>query len=668
MSCPPRIDNEMGSPAAAFRGHFPCLNRVTHLASCSQGPLSTPVTDAVYHYLGLVNRAGAAWETWLAEVDLARAEFARLINASIEDITVLPNASLGAFQAAWGVRPGQTIVSYGHEFPSIAKVWLAQRQRGVRVVSQASDTMHDIDATLASVPLVSYADGSLAPVSAVVGHARAGGARTFIDAYQGAGIIPVDVTELACDYLVSGASKHLLGLPGIAFMYSAPHCRTSRPPLVTGWFSQTSDAALDATRLAFQTNGRRFETGTPAVIAAYAAAASLRLLNQQRPGAVLTHVTELRRYLARGLAALGLETIGPGTAELGTHLAMRCAQPAALSSWLTEQAIFTSPRGQAVRFAPHYYTTRADLDRLLDTLAQWPSRRGKRCPARSRAGARPETRRPTTPETTDQKGEQMSLLQTVASAITDGSVVVVDLTAPLSERTPVIELPPELGQARPFRSDVISRYDEAGPDFYWNNISLSEHTGTHLDAPVHWLSGRGLDDVSAIPPQRLIGPAVVLDVRERAAADADYLLTRRDVESWVEANGKLPEHGWLLVHTGWDARGDDPCDFLNDGHSPGIDSECARWLAEETSLLGIGVETVGIDAGQAGTFADRPFPCHWHLLGAGKYGITQLRNLHRLPTRGAMVIAAPLPIVGGSGSPARVLALVEAGGERWEER
>jgi len=120
----------------------------------------------------------------------------------------------------------------------------------------------------------------------------------------------------------------------------------------------------------------------------------------------------------------------------------------------------------------------------------------------------------------------------------------------------------------------------------------------------------------------------------------------------------------LLVRTGWDARGDDSGGFLNDGHSPGIDSECARWLAEETSLLGIGVETVGIDAGQAGTFEDRPFPCHWHLLGAGKYGITQLRNLHRLPTRGAIVIAAPLPIVGGSGSPARVLALVEAGGER----
>ena len=122
MNCPPRIDNEVSAQAAAFRAHFPCLTRVTHLASCSQGPLSAPVTDAVHDYLGSVNRAGAAWETWLAEVDLARDEFAKMVNASVEDITVLPNASLGAFQAAWSVQPGQTIVSYDHEFPSIAKV------------------------------------------------------------------------------------------------------------------------------------------------------------------------------------------------------------------------------------------------------------------------------------------------------------------------------------------------------------------------------------------------------------------------------------------------------------------------------------------------------------------------------------------------------------------
>ena len=134
------------------------------------------------------------------------------------------------------------------------------------------------------------------------------------------------------------------------------------------------------------------------------------------------------------------------------------------------------------------------------------------------------------------------------------------------------------------------------------------------------------------------------------------------MREWTEANGPLPDGGWLLYRTGWDARSGDQEAFLNANetgpHTPGISPACAKWLAEETRLLGVGVETVGTDAGAAHGF-DPPFPCHSFFLGAGKYGLTQLRTLERLPTRGAVLIAAPLPIVGGSGSPARVLALVE---------
>jgi len=252
----------------------------------------------------------------------------------------------------------------------------------------------------------------------------------------------------------------------------------------------------------------------------------------------------------------------------------------------------------------------------------------------------------------------MSILTDLVTALGDGSVEVVDLTAPLSEQTPVIALPAERGQPWLFGRELISRYDEAGSEVYWNNIRLSEHTGTHFDAPVHWLSGRDLDDVASVPPGRLVGPAAVLDFSEQAAADPDFLLTRADVEAWQKHQGRLPEHGWMLVRTGWDAHGGDRERFLNGGHTPGIDAECARWLAEETSLLGIGVETVGTDAGQAAGF-EQPFPCHWFFQGAGKYGLTQLRNLSRLPPQGAVLIAGPLPIVRGSGSPARVLALVE---------
>jgi kynurenine formamidase len=252
----------------------------------------------------------------------------------------------------------------------------------------------------------------------------------------------------------------------------------------------------------------------------------------------------------------------------------------------------------------------------------------------------------------------MTILSDLVAALRGGGIEVVDLTTPLSERTPIIDLPADRGQPWPFSREVISNYDAAGPTVYWNNIRLSEHTGTHFDAPVHWLSGKDSQDVSEVPPGRLVGPAAVLDLSAEAAEDADFLLRREHVEAWVAEHGDLPEGGWLLYRTGWDTRQDTPGRFLNDHHTPGIAPECARWLAEQTPLVGIGVETVGTDAGLAGEF-DQPFPCHWHMHGAEKYGLTQLRNLALLPPTGAVVIAGPLPIVRGSGSPTRVLALIE---------
>ena len=258
----------------------------------------------------------------------------------------------------------------------------------------------------------------------------------------------------------------------------------------------------------------------------------------------------------------------------------------------------------------------------------------------------------------------MSILGEFTEALTGGRIDVVDLTAPLSADTPVIQLPPSFGQTATFQLEEISRYDERGPAWYWNNVRTGEHTGTHFDAPNHWVTGRDGDDVASVPVRRLIGPAAVLDFSAQAAADPDFLLEVAHVREWTGEHGPLPEGGWLLYRTGWDARSSDQQDFLNaDGtgaHTPGVSPACARWLAEEAPVIGLGVETVGTDAGAAHSF-DPPFPCHAALMGSGRYGLTQLQNLAALPPTGAVIIAAPLPIVSGSGSPSRVLALVERG-------
>ena len=259
----------------------------------------------------------------------------------------------------------------------------------------------------------------------------------------------------------------------------------------------------------------------------------------------------------------------------------------------------------------------------------------------------------------------MSVLADLVQAIRGERIEVIDLTAPLSAATPVIRLPEPFGNTASFALREISHYDDRGPAWYWNDFSTGEHTGTHFDAPVHWVTGKDLDDVAQVPVARLVAPAAVLDFSAAAVADPDFLLDVEHIEQWQTEHGPLPEGGWLLYRTGWDARSHDQESFLNANetgpHTPGVSVECARWLAEEAPVIGIGVETVGTDAGAAHSF-DPPFPCHSALLGAGKYGLTQLQNLARLPAQGSVVIAGPLPITGGSGSPCRALALAERSG------
>lgn len=255
----------------------------------------------------------------------------------------------------------------------------------------------------------------------------------------------------------------------------------------------------------------------------------------------------------------------------------------------------------------------------------------------------------------------MSVLSDLIAALGSGAVEVIDLSAPLSAATPVLKLPAPFVNTPGFALHELSRYDERGPGWYWNAFSAGEHVGTHLDAPVHWISGRDGLDVSQIPPRQLVAPAVVIDKSSEVAKDPDFLLEIDHVRAWEREHGALPAGGWLLYRTGWDARSNEEAAFLNADatgpHTPGVSAACARWLAEQAPVVGMGVETVGTDAGAAHSF-EPAFPCHHFLLGNGKYGLTQLQNLAQLPPTGAVLIAAPLPIVAGSGSPARVLALV----------
>ncbi|MBW6527841.1 cyclase family protein [Sphingomonas sp. RHCKR7] len=254
-----------------------------------------------------------------------------------------------------------------------------------------------------------------------------------------------------------------------------------------------------------------------------------------------------------------------------------------------------------------------------------------------------------------------AVLADLAAALQRGSIRTIDLTQPLSEDTPVLILPEPFGQTAPFSRQEISRYDDRGVAWHWNNFTVGEHTGTHFDAPVHWVTGKDLprNTVDTIAPEDFVAPAVVIDVSAAASADPDYLLTVADITAWEATHGRIPARSWVLLRTDWSKRDSDTYTNRRDdgAHTPGPSAEAVRFLIEERDAHGLGVETIGTDAGQA-HLLDPAYPAHTLFHGAGRYGLQCLANLDQLPPTGAVVIAAPLKITGGSGSPLRVLALV----------
>ena len=225
---------------------------------------------------------------------------------------------------------------------------------------------------------------------------------------------------------------------------------------------------------------------------------------------------------------------------------------------------------------------------------------------------------------------------------------VVDLTHPFAPSLPVYPGYKPL-QIRP-RTTIAK-------DGYANNeLTFDEHTGTHVDAPCHFVTGAV--SVDRLPVARLIAPLVVIAIADRAAKNADTLVSVDDLRQWETRHGRVPAGAFVAMHSGWDARAASADRFLNRDakgtlHSPGFSEPAARWLIDERDICGVGVDTLSLDAGAA-----QKFVAHLAFLGAGKYGVELLANLGTVPPSGATIIVGAPKHVGGTGGPARVLALV----------
>jgi kynurenine formamidase len=144
----------------------------------------------------------------------------------------------------------------------------------------------------------------------------------------------------------------------------------------------------------------------------------------------------------------------------------------------------------------------------------------------------------------------MSALSALVDGMSSGQIQIIDLTARLSSETPILQLPENFGQTQRFELEEISRYDDRGPSWYWNNFRSGEHTGTHFDAPNHWATGERHGDVADVPVERLIRPAVVLDFSAQCAKDSDFLLEVNDIKAWEQDNGTPPVAGCCIAPAG----------------------------------------------------------------------------------------------------------------------
>ena len=224
---------------------------------------------------------------------------------------------------------------------------------------------------------------------------------------------------------------------------------------------------------------------------------------------------------------------------------------------------------------------------------------------------------------------------------------VVDLTHTFTPRLPVFPA------FKPVK--ITPKFAIAKDGFFANEITFDEHTGTHMDAPVHFVANATTCD--RIAPDTLIAPLAVVSIVPKAARNADATLDVDDIMMWEKQHGRLPRGAFVAMHSGWDTRVGTPDRFLNKDakgtmHAPGFSEAAARFLATERDIVGAGVDTLSLDIGAA-----EKFVAHLALLGAGKYAVELIANLGTLPASGATIIVGAPKHEGASGGPVRVLAV-----------
>lgn len=383
---PTGSDGGPGFDIERWRGRIPLLEDAVPMNACSRGAMTGAAREALRSYLSSWGSRGMDWERWLQEVERARGLFADLIGARPEEVAVTTSVSAATNGVASaldydGGRDGVLVT--GAEFPTVVRAWMARRRDGARVERlpvedggirpEAYERAVDGNTLLAVACHAHYRTGFLQNLGAVAERVHGRGALLYVDAYQTAGAVPVDVKRTDVDFVASGCLKFLLGTSGIAFLYVAPRLIDRLEPRNTGWFGRRDPFDFGSSELDWAPDASRFELGTPPVPAAYAARAGLEVIHEVGVEAIRRWTLQLGRRLVDGARERGLDLLGPeDPARRNPTAAFRCPDGDAgeVADRMRDRGVIAAPRGSAVRLSPHFYNSREDVDRALDALAE----------------------------------------------------------------------------------------------------------------------------------------------------------------------------------------------------------------------------------------------------------------------------------------------------------